>query len=247
MLKIFTKTEVKVAILASQVSKVSHYHHGDASLYGAIINMAQNYVGSNNINLLVPCGQFGSRVSGGKDAASPRYIFTQLNGLCKTLFKTQDNGILTYQTDDNVLVEPNFYLPVIPVILVNGTQGIGTGFSSDIYPCNPMEIIKNQRRIINGKKMRDMHPWFRNFRGQIVQISPQKYKSVAKYQIDGDTLTIDDLPYGMWTETYKGYLMGLTNQTPVAKKQDKKPTKLLRAAKKNLIGADIRKFSCAAQ
>lgn len=72
------KREVKVAQLAGSVAEHSAYHHGEVSLMSTIINLAQNFVGSNNINILQPIGQFGTRLAGGKDSASPRYIFTML-------------------------------------------------------------------------------------------------------------------------------------------------------------------------
>ena len=79
------KKEIKVAQLAG-----SAYHHGEASLMGTIINLAQNFVGSNNINVLQPIGQFGTRLSGGKDSASPRYIFTQLSPLARMVFNENE-------------------------------------------------------------------------------------------------------------------------------------------------------------
>ena len=103
------KTEVKVAQLAGFVSDKAAYHHGEMSLTGAIVGMAQNFVGSNNINMLVPAGQFGSRIKGGKDASSPRYIFTQLEKITRCIFTEQDDHVLKYLTDDGTPVEPQFY------------------------------------------------------------------------------------------------------------------------------------------
>ncbi len=97
------------------------------SLSSTIVNLAQNYVGSNNINLLSPNGQYGTRDQGGKDHASPRYIYTEIAPLTRLLCHPSDDPLLKRQTDDNLLVEPEWYLPIIPMVLVNGAEGIGTG------------------------------------------------------------------------------------------------------------------------
>ena len=120
----------------------SGYHHGEASLNGAIVGMAQTFVGSNNINLLKPNGQFGTRLAGGKDSASERYIFTQLENTTRQIFDPNDDAILDYKDDDGTSVEPYYYAPIIPMVLVNGTKGIGTGFSSDVLPYNPKDLVK---------------------------------------------------------------------------------------------------------
>ncbi|RNA39637.1 DNA topoisomerase 2-alpha-like, partial [Brachionus plicatilis] len=112
--------EIKVAQLAGSVAELSAYHHGEQSLMGTIINLAQNFVGSNNINLLLPIGQFGTRLHGGKDAASPRYIFTNLSPLTRFIFNPKDDPLFNYLNDDGQTVEPEFYCPILPMVLVNG-------------------------------------------------------------------------------------------------------------------------------
>ena len=134
-------TEIKVAQFGGYVSEHSGYHHGENSLMKAIVGMAQEYVGSNNINLLLPNGQFGTRLQGGDDSASERYIFTQLNDITKHIYIDADQHVLNYLDDDGTLVEPEFYVPIIPMILVNGSKGIGTGFSTDIMCYNPKRLL----------------------------------------------------------------------------------------------------------
>jgi hypothetical protein len=134
-------SEIKVAQFSGYVSEHSGYHHGEASLNMAIVGMAQNFVGSNNINLFVPSGQFGTRGQNGSDYASERYIFTYLQHLTRLIFRSEDDAILTYLEDDGLKVEPIFYVPIIPMILVNGSKGIGTGFSTDIMCYNPIDIM----------------------------------------------------------------------------------------------------------
>ncbi len=119
-------TDMKVVQLAGYVAEHTAYHHGEVSLHAAIINMAQDFVGSNNLPLLVPAGQFGTRYQGGQDFASARYIFTRLSPLTRLLFPAADDGHLERLEEDGLQVEPRTFLPVIPFLLVNGAQGIGT-------------------------------------------------------------------------------------------------------------------------
>ena len=94
-----------------------------------IVNLAQDYIGSNNMNLLMPNGQYGTRDCGGKDHASARYIFTELSPITRNIFHISDDPLLAYQKDDGIQVEPEWFMPVIPLVLVNGAEGIGTGES----------------------------------------------------------------------------------------------------------------------
>ena len=206
------KREIKVAQLAGYISEHSAYHHGEASLYQAIIGMAQNFVGSNNIELLCPAGQFGTRLLGGEDAASPRYIFTHLTELAFHIYNPLDNPLLEYNEDDGMKIEPTWYIPILPMILVNGTDGIGTGFSTNVPPHNPEEIVENLMRLMDDKKPLDMKPWFRGFRGKIdykgnSDSGGEQYINRGVYRvIDDTTLVIEELPIGRWTNDYKVFL-----------------------------------------
>ena len=203
--------EIKVAQFSGYVSEHSGYHHGEASLNGAIVGMAQDYVGSNNINLLLPNGQFGTRLAGGKDSASERYIFTQMNPTTKYVFNPTDNNILTYLDDDGTPIEPVFYAPIIPMVLVNGCKGIGTGFSTDIMCHNPKDIIQYLRALLRGEAnpSQKLMPFYRGFEGTIIQIAPKKYLIKGVYERsakDKNTITISELPIGTWTDDYKTML-----------------------------------------
>lgn len=219
--------EIKVAQLSGYIAEHTHYHHNEQSLHDTIIKMAQNYVGSNNINLLMPIGQFGTRLAGGKDAASPRYIHTQLDQLSKKIFIPEDFDILQKQYEDGDLIEPVFYAPVIPMILVNGTEGIGTGYSSTIEPTNPRDVVSNCKKIIAGEKTKVMKPWYRHFTGEIVKDldDDKKYYIKAKYEINGDTVHITDLPIGTWTENYKSFLNKLILEKSNKKNSRNEPKK----------------------
>ena len=204
------KKEIKVAQLAGSVAEMSAYHHGEASLMGTIINLAQNYVGSNNINLLQPIGQFGTRLTGGKDSASPRYIFTQLSPLVKNIFNENDQPLLHFLTDDNQKIEPDWYIPILPMVLVNGADGIGTGWMTKIPNYNPREIVANLQRMLKGEEPRDMTPWYKNFRGTIESLDHQRYVLNGEIAFLSDTkLEITELPVKVWTNTYKEQLEGM--------------------------------------
>lgn len=214
--------EMKVAQLSGYVSKNSAYHHGEASLNAAIVGMAQNFVGSNNINLLVPSGQFGTRLQGGKDSASERYIYTYLNKITRCIFPEADDAILKYLDDDGMMVEPLFYAPIIPMVLVNGAKGIGTGFSTEILCYNPVTIIQYLRAKLekNTEEMDSIEfmPYYEGFEGTIEKIEKEseytRYIVKGKYQLVGpDKIRITELPVGTWTEDFKEHLESLTETT----------------------------------
>ena len=211
------KNEIKVAQLFGYVAEQSAYHHGEQSLCATIVNMAHDFVGANNINLLLPIGSFGSRLQGGKDAASSRYIYTSLNPLTRLIFSEHDDPILNYIDEDNMKIEPDFYLPVIPMVLVNGADGIGTGWSTNIPNFSPLDVIKNIRKLLANEEMVDMLPYYRNFRGSISEQAPGRYLIEGIYeQLSDTTLEILELPVGTWTQNYKEYLESLV-QTGIIK------------------------------
>jgi DNA topoisomerase-2 len=200
------KKEIKVAQLMGYVSEHSAYHHGEMSLKGAIINMAQTFVGSNNINLLKPNGQFGTRVKGGKDAASERYTFTQLNALTRYIFPETDDYVLNYLDDDGTRVEPEFYVPIIPFALVNGISGIGTGFSCSIPPFNPTQLVAYLKNKLVGYAVHpvgEFTPYYEGFKGTVAKIGDSKYLIKGCYEKVGpNKIRITELPVGTWTMNY---------------------------------------------
>lgn len=212
------KSEIRVAQLAGYVSENGAYHHGEASLQGTIVNMAQTFVGSNNINLLEPIGQFGTRLAGGKDCAQARYIHTMLSPVTDKLFDKLDSPLLKYCDDDGMPVEPVYYVPTLPMLLINGSSGIGTGWSTEIPSFNAVDIVENIKAYISGKPMTEMMPYYRGFKGTISQAvdsstgQPIKntYKSQGIYTITGDKMVIKELPIGVWTDSYKEHLEKLS-------------------------------------
>lgn len=202
------KSEIKVAQFSGYVSEHSCYHHGEASLNGAIVHMAQTFVGSNNINLLKPNGQFGTRLQGGNDSASERYIFTELNDITRNIFKKEDDNILNYLNDDGNMVEPDWYAPIIPMILINGSKGIGTGFSTDIPSFNPVKIITYMKNKILGEENNiKLLPYYQGFKGNIIPLNDNKFIVKGLYDIiSTNKVHITELPVGIWTDDYKEYL-----------------------------------------
>lgn len=207
------KREIKVAQLAGYVSEHGAYHHGEMSLVQTIVAMAQNFCGSNNINLLYPGGQFGTRNAGGKDAASARYIHTRLCPVARKLFHPDDEDQLEFLDDDGTSVEPKWYVPVIPMALVNGSDGIGTGYATSIPNYNPRDIIANIRRLLDGRRMQQIHPFYKYWTGALKYNHNKKtagYMTIGrvtelsrKYGSRPDVVQIDELPVRDWTEKYK--------------------------------------------
>lgn len=216
------KSEIKVAQFAGYVSEHTSYHHGEAALQDAIVGMAQDFVGSNNINLLAPCGQFGTRLEGGKDSASPRYIFTHLTQDATRLFPTDDFAVLNYRDDDGMIVEPYWYAPILPMVLVNGAKGIGTGFATDIPQYNPDTLASVLQGWLQSEnddmiKQARLVPWYRGFTGQIVPDGKGDYVVTVPWKYDSakKTVKISDLPVGTWTSEFKALLCKLEEEKKI--------------------------------
>ena len=199
------KSEIRVAQFAGYVSEHSGYHHGEMSLNDAIVGMAQDFVGSNNIPWLVPQGQFGTRLTGGKDSASPRYIHTYLQPHVSSLVPSDDFDCLVYRDDDGTLVEPEWYAPVIPMLLVNGARGIGTGYSTFIPSFNPADLKSAILEWLEkGTGLdREFAPWTRGYTGKITKVDKHEYCITGVWKTVGEVTTITELPVGTWTSDFR--------------------------------------------
>ena len=203
-------TDIKVAQFSGKVSEMTEYRHGEQSLNMTITNMAQNFVGSNNIALLYPNGNFGTRLQGGNDAASPRYIYTYLKQTTRKIFHPDDDSFLDYIQEDGMSIEPKYYVPIIPMVLVNGANGIGTGYSTTVLSYNPHEIVAlMKKRTFNVLANADVQltPYYVGFKGKTKEISPGKweFRGIVEEKDDG-TLEITELPVKTWTQDYKEFL-----------------------------------------
>ena len=157
-----------------------------------------------------------SRLQGGDDSASERYIFTQLNTLTRAIFPEADDPVLTYLDDDGTIVEPEHYAPIIPFALVNGISGIGTGFSSDVAPYNPKTLIQYLRNKLGGVSTDgvDFVPYYEGFKGSIKKVADKKYLVKGLYEVIGDDkVHITELPVGKWTMPYTTFLETLVDGT----------------------------------
>lgn len=203
--------EMRVSQLASAVGEMTSYHHGDASLCATIVNMAQGFVGSNNLPLLQGVGQFGTRLQGGKDASQPRYIHTHLAEYTPLILNKHDAKLLTYLDDDGTPIEPKYFVPVLPMILINGSEGIGTGYSTFVPSYKPSDVIHNIKRILNDDEPQEMVPWYRNFNGTIEKVGSSVFAvhgkaTVMQTTARHTTVEVTELPIGYWTQDFKEHI-----------------------------------------
>lgn len=194
----------KVAQLKSKVAEETNYLHGDDALAGVIVGLAQNFTGSNNIPLLQRDGSFGSRLI--PEAAADRYIFTLKEPYLDKIFKSEDNNILIEQVFEGDVIEPKYFVPIIPLIAINGSRGISTGFSQRILSRNPLDVIKYIESKLNNKKFNgNILPYFNGFEGDVIEnkeksssfIVTGKIKKINDYKIE-----ILDVPISYTLKTY---------------------------------------------
>lgn len=209
----FHSKSLKVAQLAAYTAECSSYHHGEQNLCDTIIKLTHDFVGANNINLLFADGQFGTRIQNGKDCASPRYIYTKLSKITSKLFILEDEPLLLPEYEDGQKVEPIYYMPIVPLILVNGCKAIGTGWSSFIPNFNVHDIIKKLMYLIQNNleafEEMEIFPYYKNFQGIIEKqkshhfvtkgiLLEKKCKTKTIYQIT-------EIPIGESIDNYKSY------------------------------------------
>ena len=194
-------SDFKVAQFGAYVAEHTSYHHGETNLFGTIIKMAQSYPGSNNVPLLSAEGMFGTRLSGGEDCASPRYIYTKMTKACIDLFPGTD--VYDVRIKDGDTIEPNYFVPILPTLLLNGCVGIASGWMCCCPSFNPKDVLENARRAIRGKELLKIKPWFRGFTGSVSDIGDGKYETKGVYEVLKDKLIITELPVGMWNDKFR--------------------------------------------
>ncbi len=222
---------IKVSSLTGDMTKNCAYHHGEMSANSTIINLAQDYVGSGNLNLLKPVGLFGTRAQNGDDHGAARYISVGNLGYLEYLFNKKDLAVLKHNYDDGKKIEPEYFMPILPIVLLTGAQGIGTGWSTTIYAYNPTDVINNLKRHINGEPMIEMTPWYRGFKGKIQKVKKNEYIILGNYKLINDNeIEITELPVGdkkaLSYNDYKIFLSKLAGfDTNTGKKESKKDKK----------------------
>jgi len=205
--------EVKVARVVSNIADFTNYIHGEKSLEGVLVNTAQNFIGSNNINLLHPEGSFGTRFI--PAPAASRYIYTHLSEYAKKVFRSEDTPVLEENHFEGEKVEYKYYMPILPLILVNGSEGISLGFSQKILPRKPKMIIEVLQNYIKNKNLPDeIVPGYNGFKGTIAgETSKRSFSVFGKFEVEKNKIIISEVPIGY---TLKGYIKELD------KLQDKK-------------------------
>ena len=197
--------ESKVSQLASQVAQDQEYLHGDVSLQGVIVNLAANYLGTNNMNMLEPAGNFGTRFT--PEASAPRYIYTHKSKYFDYLFNKDDNEILIKQTFEGHKIEPKFYLPSLPMLLVNGSEGMATGFAQKILPRDPKNVEKYLKNKLTNKKNSSklLNPQYAGFKGTIKSTGEEgSWEIIGLFERTTKTkIRITEVPVGY---SLKGYI-----------------------------------------
>lgn len=226
----YSGQSLKVAQLAGYTAEHTNYHHGEQNLCDTIVKMANEFVGSNNIPLLYRDGMFGSRSCLGDDAASARYIFTKMDMLTEYIFREEDEPLLQLRNDDGDIVEPYFYIPIIPMVLVNGTMGIGSGWSSTVPSFNPLDIIECIKIWLENDgvvyleeddgnmfcAIPDILPWYRGFKGKIEQSTDNKYITYGVCQESTkNNVVVSEIPVNMSITKFKEHCEDLLSEKQI--------------------------------
>ena len=207
--------EIQVERLASMIAAKTDYHHGAASLVGTMVGMACDKMpGMNNMNLFIPSGQFGSRLT--KEPGAGRYIFTELSPYFRQLFKKDDDCILKPLLSDGEEIEPETYIPLLPMPLVNGASGTGTGHACEIFSYHPEHIRDAVLKALDGKKLKGgtLVPWFRGYHGAVQrnQVTGQVTTTGRLEVVNSTTIRITELPLGVYLDSYKEILNRLEEE-----------------------------------
>lgn len=193
---------VKVAQLSAFTAEYTVYHHGEAGLDNVCVNLAKNYTGGNNYNLLTPKGNYGSTLV--PIAAAGRYIFTKIDDNFNAMFKEEDRAIVEYQFEDGDPVEPVSFIPLIPQLLINGTSGIGTGYACNVIMRNAHDIIDYiTARISNKKQLPIINAQYKGFNGVITEVETGKVELYPSWKVSKRNIHITEVPPEFTMEKYK--------------------------------------------
>ena len=207
------RDEVKVAQAASGVAQKTLYLHGETSLVETLVGQAQDYIGTNNIALLEPLGQFGSRNDKPSVHSAARYIFTKLDPITRVLFPQADELVLDLREEEGQSIEPVYFVPVVPMLLINGAQGIGTGFSTSVPSYNFYDICSAARSLLAGAPLPAIRPHFQGFIGEVENGSRAVLTRGVLERPSPTCVIIKELPVGRWTEPFLSELKAVAEGT----------------------------------
>jgi DNA topoisomerase-2 len=230
--------DVNVDVLMGYIKSEAHYHHGPTSLENTIVGMAQGFVGTNNIPLLVNSGEFGSRFC--KKNSAGRYLYTKLEYLSTFIYRTEDEPLLSHQISDGKEVSYKHYVPILPTLLINGESGIAVGWSTDIPSYNPLDIIKWIKKWLTTEDFYKEEantaftPWCRGFKGTVELTTKTSWKSTGCLRkLKNGWWRISEIPIGKTYDDIKDYLMFLRDGVyPETEKTKRKPQTKLSSQKK---------------
>jgi len=213
---------LRIFQLGGKIAAETNYHHGDSSLNSAIIGMAQSF--KNSLPLLEEIGQFGSLRS--PEAGAPRYISTKTTTNFRLLYK--DFELLENQYEDGIKIEPKYFLPIIPTVLLNGSSGIAVGFATNILNRNPLDLIKAVQQELDNKKILDLLPWWKDYTGKVVkEEESNKYYMFGSYEIvNTTTVKVTELPPSMTFEKYEKHLNTLLDKGIIYAYEDNSSNKI---------------------
>lgn len=229
-----TSTETKTARLASAIAEATEYLHGEQSLCTVLDTMAASYVGSNNYPLVTGHGNFGTRFAGSGSASAPRYTYISIADIDNILYNADDRAICKSQIFENSEIEPAYYMPIFPVVFLNGTDGLSTGWKTQIFPRKPSDIIKYIEAVLNkSDKIPDPDkflPFFRGFTGKtkLIKSTNTETKEVTydfiNYgvveKLNSTALKIKELPISYSYDQYLKVLNGLVEKDIIVDFED---------------------------
>lgn len=221
------KSKIKVSALASSIIMEAGYLHGDSGIQGTIVTLAADYCGANNLPYIKGEGSFGTRLI--PEASAPRYIFARMADYSDLIFRKSDDENLISQEFEGDEIEPRFYVPTLPMILVNGAEGIGVGFAGQMY-ARPIEnIIKLTRSKLEGKRIKKdlLLPNWQGFKGTVTELEPNKYEVRGVATIQGKKVVIDELPITWDLQKYLALLSKYKNPDPKKPKEKKRIEKYI--------------------
>lgn len=226
---------MRVYQLAGKMAAECAYHHGDASGSATIVGMAQTF--KNSLPVLEEIGQFGSlRVP---EASAPRYISTRLSPAFRLLYR--DEELLETRVDDGAEVEPRFFLPVVPAVLLNGSSGIAVGFATNILNRKPEDLVRCCLSVLDGKRFKEPVPWWRDFSGSVTKSEGQYVMRGAWERVDATTIAVTELPPSTTFVRYETHLDSLVEKGRITRWEDHSADspryvlKLTRAALQDLL------------